>query len=92
MHRRNLMAQFHEAIEAASENLRIINANFSDFVQANPHLAGNLATLRDSLQIFESRTQLGDIDDAIDRFEQFIAPLDTAASELEVIIHSLDPN
>lgn len=47
MHRRNLMAQFKEAIEAASENLRIINANFSDFVLANPHLAGNLATIRD---------------------------------------------
>ena len=54
LHRRNLMHHLNRAAQAMSDNLIIINANFDDFVQANPNIADNFANVRHSLQTFQT--------------------------------------
>ena len=91
LHRRNLMFNLTLASQAMSDNLSLINDNFNNFAQANPNLAGNLANVRDSLQTFQDRVHLNILNAEAQRFEIVIPPLNIAAHELSVIIHSLDP-
>ena len=91
LHRRNLMFNLSLASQAMSDNLSLINDNFNDFAQANPNLADNLANVRNSLQTFQNNIHFNAFNAEAHRFEVIIAPLNTAAHELGVIIHSLDP-
>ena len=89
--RRSLMHNFNQATEFALANLNLINNCYDSFVQANPHLQNHLDLVRKTLEIVSNSNHTGNIESEAQYFQDTIAPLDVASTQLNEMIHSLDP-